>query len=82
MGAKPQPCYNRIRAINDRVIMRLQCIYIAFFLSVNCYFEGIIFLHDYKGVQDFVTGKSSNSSDDPSTYEEMSEAQAEKRFFE
>ena len=26
MGAKPQPCYNRIRAINDRVIMRLQCI--------------------------------------------------------
>ena len=25
MGAKPQPCYNRIRAINDRVIMRLQC---------------------------------------------------------
>ena len=26
MGAKPQPCYNRIRAINDRAIMRLQCI--------------------------------------------------------
>ena len=26
MGAKPRPCYNRIRAINDRVIMRLQCI--------------------------------------------------------
>ena len=26
MGAKPQPCYNRNRAINDRVIMRLQCI--------------------------------------------------------
>ena len=26
MGAKPQPCYNQIRAINDRVIMRLQCI--------------------------------------------------------
>ena len=26
MGAKPQPCYNRIRAINDRVIRRLQCI--------------------------------------------------------
>ena len=25
MGAKPQPCYNRIRAINNRVIMRLQC---------------------------------------------------------
>ena len=24
MGAKPQPCYNRIRAINDGVIMRLQ----------------------------------------------------------
>ena len=27
MEAKPQPCYNRIRAINDRVIMRLQCMY-------------------------------------------------------
>ena len=26
MGAKPQPCYIRIRAINNRVIMRLQCI--------------------------------------------------------
>ena len=26
MGAKPQPCYNQIHAINDRVIMRLQCI--------------------------------------------------------
>ena len=25
MGAKPEPCYNRIRAINDCVIMRLQC---------------------------------------------------------
>ena len=25
MGAKPQPCYNRIRAIHNRVIMRLQC---------------------------------------------------------
>ena len=25
MGAKPQPCSNQIRAINDRVIMRLQC---------------------------------------------------------
>ena len=25
MGAKPQPCYNRIHAINDRVITRLQC---------------------------------------------------------
>ena len=25
MGAKPQPRYSRIRAINDRVIMRLQC---------------------------------------------------------
>ena len=24
--AKPQPCYNRICAISDRVIMRLQCI--------------------------------------------------------
>ena len=27
MGAKLQPCYNRIRAINDRVIMRLQVYY-------------------------------------------------------
>ena len=26
MGAKHQPCYNRIRAVNDHVIMRLQCI--------------------------------------------------------
>ena len=26
MGAKPQPCYNRIHVMNDRVIMRLQCI--------------------------------------------------------
>ena len=25
MGAKPQPCYNRIRVINNPVIMRLQC---------------------------------------------------------
>ena len=25
MGAKPQPCYIRIRIINNRVIMRLQC---------------------------------------------------------
>ena len=25
MGAKPQPCYNRICALNDRVITRLQC---------------------------------------------------------
>ena len=25
MGAKPQPCYIQIRAINNRVIMRLQC---------------------------------------------------------
>ena len=25
MGAKPQPCYNRICAIIDRVIKRLQC---------------------------------------------------------
>ena len=27
MGAKPVPCYNRIGAINNRVIMRLQCTY-------------------------------------------------------
>ena len=25
-GVKPVPCYNRIHAINDHVIMRLQCI--------------------------------------------------------
>ena len=25
MGAQPQPCYNKIRAINDHIIMRLQC---------------------------------------------------------
>ena len=35
MGAKPQPCYNRIRAINDRVIMRLQCI---IYLGCTIYF--------------------------------------------
>ena len=35
MGAKPQPCYNRIRAINDRVIMRLQCnIYIIIYICI------------------------------------------------
>ena len=27
MRAKPQPYYNRICAINDRVIMRLQCMF-------------------------------------------------------
>ena len=27
MGAKPEPCYNQIRAINNRVIMRLQCMF-------------------------------------------------------
>ena len=27
MEAKPQPCYNRICAMNDSVITRLQCIY-------------------------------------------------------
>ena len=26
MGAKSQPCYSRIHAINDHVIIRLQCI--------------------------------------------------------
>ena len=35
MGAKPVPCYNRIRAINDRVIMRLQCIYIHIYAYAN-----------------------------------------------
>ena len=28
VGAKPVPCYNQIRAINDRVVTRLQCIYV------------------------------------------------------
>ena len=27
MGAKTVPCYNRICAINDCVIMRLQCMF-------------------------------------------------------
>ena len=27
MGAKPQLCYNRICVINNRVIMRLQCMF-------------------------------------------------------
>ena len=32
MGAKPVPCYNRIRAINDRV-MRLQCIFMLLLID-------------------------------------------------
>ena len=39
MGAKPQPCYNRICVINNRVIMRLQC---------NLKASGLIF--DYEAV--------------------------------
>ena len=35
MGAKPQPCYNRICAINDHVIMRLQCIYNDILITNN-----------------------------------------------
>ena len=37
MGAKPQPCYNRIRAINICVIMRLQCIGTVVYNF--CYFQ-------------------------------------------
>ena len=28
VGDKPQPCYNQIHAINDRVIMSLHCTYL------------------------------------------------------
>ena len=39
MGVKPQPCYNRIPAINDRVIMRLQCISLP--LAIGTLFKGM-----------------------------------------
>ena len=42
MGAKPQPCYNRIRGINDRVIMRLQRIYL---IASDMFILGPGYLH-------------------------------------
>ena len=42
MGAKPQPCYNRIRVINNSVIMRLQCSYRLLITSVD---SGRYFFH-------------------------------------
>ena len=43
MGAKRQPCYYQIRAINDCVIMRLQC---ASFIS-RIFYPLDIFLQKY-----------------------------------
>ena len=42
MGAKPQPCYNRIRAINDRVIMRLQYVQDDYDSILGVVFEMIL----------------------------------------
>ena len=45
MGAEPQPYYNQIRAINDHVIMRLQCTIILsqFLFCTNELSRNVIF---------------------------------------
>ena len=35
VGANPQQCYNRIRAINERVIKRLQCSLLNFIMLLD-----------------------------------------------